>query len=77
VWRPLSPPSCNSCGQAANSQLPWRGLAVIYIYTYIVIERLRFVSSNKRILIRHVTSLVDLPPMTHILLTFNVEQIHK
>ena len=27
-------PSCSSCGQTANSQLPWRELAVICVYTY-------------------------------------------
>jgi hypothetical protein len=30
----LISPSFNSCGRAAKSQLPWRGLAVIYVYTY-------------------------------------------
>ena len=39
-----SSPHRASCGQAADSQLPWWGLAVIYVYLFtFVIERLRYV----------------------------------
>jgi hypothetical protein len=39
-------------GQAANSQLPWRVLVVIYIYSHVVNKRLWFVSLPNRAILK-------------------------